>query len=117
MIKCCSRVLKGSGCVFFVAFFFLFSGVIVCIKPQHTFPGCMGLETLVMTESNRIVDAVDSSNRIGKCGKRPPLLHWLWQFSFPRCSLGLAIVDGGNERDNLTYDRVPVQILSYIFQA
>lgn len=98
------------GCIFF-----LFSGVIVCIKPQHTFPGCMGLETLVMTE--RIVDAVDSSNRIGKCGKRLPLLHWLWQFSFPRCSLGLDIVDGGNERDNLTYGRAPVQILIYVFQV
>lgn len=31
--------------------------------------------------------------------------------------LGLDIVDGGNERDNLTYDRVLVQILSYVFQA
>lgn len=117
MIKCCSRVLKGPASVFFVAFFFLFSGVIVCIKPQHTFPGCIGLETLVMIESNRIVDAVDSSNRIGKCGKRPPLPHWLWQFSFPRGSLDFDIVDGGNGRDNLTNGRVRVQILIYVFQV
>lgn len=75
----------------------------------------MGLETLVVTESNRIVDAADSSNRIEKCGKRPPLLHWLWQFSFPRGSLGLDIVDGGLHK--LTNCRVRVQILIYVFQV